>query len=174
MIVTPCPACYRMFTQIFPEELGKKLKPNVLHTSQFFLKLIKEGRLVPKNKVGMKIMYHDPCELGRHSGIYDEPRELISSIPGLEIFRPRFEREKSVCCGGGGLLPAFFASLSAKIAARKIEEEDRVPEDLDAIVAGCPQCISNIRMGLPYLKNKDLRNLKVINLAQLIEMSIKR
>jgi len=174
-IITPCPACYRMFNQIYPEEFGKSLKSEVLHTSQFFLKLMKEGRLAPKKEVSMKIMYHDPCELGRHSGIYDEPRELISMIPGINLFKQRYEREKAVCCGGGGLLSAFFPSLAAKVATRKLEEEDRVPEDLEAIVTGCPQCISNIRAGIRYLKNRQLRkNLKVINMAQLIEMSLKR
>ncbi len=173
LIVTPCPACYRMFKQIYPEELGKNLRPEVLHTSQFFLRLLKEGKLAPKKEVRMKIMYHDPCELGRHSGVYDEPREILSFIPGIEIFRQRYEREKAICCGGGGLLSAFFPSLAAKIATRKLEEEDRVPEDLDAIVTGCPQCISNLRAGIRYLRNKQLRtNLKVINMAQLIEMSL--
>jgi len=175
MIVTPCPACYRMFNQIYPEELGKNLRPEVLHTSQFFLRLMKEGKLAPRKEVNMKIMYHDPCELGRHSGVYDEPRELISLIPGLDLFKQRYEREKAICCGGGGLLSAFFPSLAAKVATRKLEEEDRVPDDLEAIVTGCPQCISNIRAGIRYLKNKQLRmNLKVINMAQLIEMSLGR
>lgn len=172
LVVTPCPACYRMFKQILPEELGINLKPEVLHTSQFFLKLAKEGKLSFRNEVNMKIMYHDPCELGRHSSIYDEPRELISLVPGINVFKPRYEKEKAVCCGGGGLLPAFSPSLAAKVATRKLEEEDRVPEDLDAIVTGCPQCISNIRAGARYLKSKKLRDIKVINMAQLIEMSV--
>ncbi|RLG40135.1 MAG: hypothetical protein DRO05_07095 [Thermoproteota archaeon] len=172
MIVTPCPACYRMFKHIYPEELGRNLGPEVLHTSQFFLNLIKEGKLSLRREVKMKIMYHDPCELGRHSGIYEEPRQILSRIPGLEIFRPRYEREKAVCCGGGGLLSAFSPSLAAKIAARKLQEEDRVPEDLDAIVTGCPQCISNLRAGIRFLKSKELREIKVMNIAQLIELSL--
>lgn len=174
-LVTPCPACYRMFKQIFPEEIGVKVGPEVLHTSQFFLRLIREGRLKLAKEVNMKVMYHDPCELGRHSGVYEEPRELISLIPGIKIFNPRYERENAICCGGGGLLPAFSPSIAAKAAARKLEEEDRIPEDLEAVVTCCPQCISNLRAGIRYLNNKKLRdNLRVMNLAQLIQISILR
>ena len=173
LVITPCPACFRMFSQFYPT-LGAKT-PEIMHVSQFLHKLMQEKRIDASElkPVKLKVMYHDPCELGRHMGVYEEPRKILAEIPGLSLYEQRFVREKSVCCGGGSLLPVYTSSLSAMVAARKLLEEDRIPEDLDAIVTTCPQCILNIRQGIRWISEEKPINVRVYNLAQILDMSLR-
>ncbi len=173
LLITACPACLRAFKEVYGKYLGLRL-PKVLHITQFLVEKVEEGvltrnRLKPLN---LKVMYHDPCELGRGMGIYEEPRRLLSLVPNLRLFEQRFTREASACCGGGGLLPAFFPSLAVMAAARKLTREDQVPEDLDAIVTTCPQCILNMRRGLEMWVEGDLEDLQVLSLTQILDMSL--
>ena len=67
--------------------------------------MLAKQRLVPIKELNKKVAYHDPCALGRKNGVYDEPREVLKSIPGLELVEiPNFNRENSICCGGGKVL----------------------------------------------------------------------
>ena len=171
LVVTSCPACLRSFKEIYQDRLHLVLPP-VLHFSQF---LANKG-IITSNQlkaVDMKIMYHDPCELGRELGIYEEPRKLLSLVPGLRLFEQRFTREASACCGGGGLLPAFSPSLATMAAARKLTQEDKVPGDLDAVVTTCPQCILNMRKGLNmWVEEDSLKKLQILDLAQILDRAL--
>lgn len=171
LIVVPCPACLRAFKEIYEERMGLRL-PRVLHLTQFLVEVLRE-RPIEFREVKMKVMYHDPCELGRRMGIYDEPRALLKLIPGLEIFEQRFTRERSACCGGGGLLTAVAPSIASMAAARKLVEEDRISGELDAIVTACPQCILNMRRGLElWVEDENLRGIKVLDIAQILDMAL--
>jgi Fe-S oxidoreductase len=171
LVVTSCPACLRSFKEIYQDRLHLVLPP-VLHLSQFLVDkgVITNNQLKP---VDMKVMYHDPCELGRELGIYEEPRKLLSLVPGIRLFEQRFVREASACCGGGGLLPAFSPSLATMAAARKLTQEDKVPEDLDAVVTTCPQCILNMRKGLNmWVEEDSLKDLRILDLAQILDKAL--
>ncbi|KON30270.1 hypothetical protein AC482_04370 [miscellaneous Crenarchaeota group-15 archaeon DG-45] len=173
-VVTACPACFRMLGSIYPDELGVRT-PKVLHLTQFLNEKADEGVLAASRfrPLDMTVMYHDPCELGRHEGVYDEPRRLLSLVPGLRLFEPRFTREEAACCGGGGLLPAFSPSLASMIGARKLAFEDRVPEGVDAVVTACPQCTLNMRRGLElWAEDVGLGNLRILDLAQLLDEAL--
>jgi Fe-S oxidoreductase len=74
----------------------------VVHMSQYLLELISDGRLELKGEYTKKVTYHDPCYLGRHNEIYDEPREALKRVPGLELSEMPDCRVDSLCCGGGG------------------------------------------------------------------------
>jgi len=172
-VVAPCPACFRMFREFYPK-LGFK-PPEVLHSTQFLHALLQNGVLSTDRlkQVRMKVMYHDPCELGRHSGVYEEPRELLSAVPGVTFYEPRFTRERAACCGGGGLLPLYFPTLSVMVASRKLLKEDEIPSDLDAIVTSCPQCILNLRRGVEWIGNEKPLNVKVLSVSQLLERALR-
>jgi Fe-S oxidoreductase len=171
LIVTPCPACYRAFKEFCPELAKSKRSLNVMHITQFYSGLIDRKILNPSDlrPVRIKVMYHDPCELGRHSNIYEEPRRVLNLIPDLDIYDPRYSRNLSACCGGGGLVSAYFPTLATMAAARKILEEDQAPADLQAIVTECPQCISNLQQAWIEGDNPDI---KLYNLAKLLNMAL--
>jgi len=170
-VVTPCPACYRAFNEFYPSLLGRELPFRVLHITQYYCELIDKGFLKPSElkPLKMKVMYHDPCELGRHSNIFEEPRRVLNLIPDLTLYEPRFTRNLSACCGGGGLLSAYFPTLSVMAASRKILEEDRVPRDLQAIVTECPQCVNNLQQA--WNGGKPL-GIKIYNIAKILNMAL--
>ncbi|PIU23656.1 MAG: Fe-S oxidoreductase, partial [Chloroflexi bacterium CG08_land_8_20_14_0_20_45_12] len=98
-IVVSSPHCYHAFKNEYPE-LGGKFQ--VLHITQYLVSLIDQGKLRFSKEIKKKVIYSDPCYLGRHNSIYDEPRKLLQSIPGLELVEFPDSREEALCCGGGG------------------------------------------------------------------------
>jgi Fe-S oxidoreductase len=98
-IIVTSPHCYGTFKSEYPA-LGGDF--NVVHLVQYLSRLVDEGQLSFKKPFAKKVVYHDPCYLGRHNGIYDEPRRVLGSIPGLTLLDEMNARENSLCCGGGG------------------------------------------------------------------------
>ena len=90
----------------------------------------------------MKVTYHDPCDLGRASGVYEAPREILQAIPGVELVEMEGNREQCKCCGGGGDLEMVRPDLSAAMAQAKIEEIKATGADM--VITACQQCIRTI------------------------------
>ncbi|MBU0996255.1 MAG: (Fe-S)-binding protein [Proteobacteria bacterium] len=162
LIVTPCSDCYYTFKYLYPKN-GIDLGVKVLHTTEYVDSLIKNGSLQLRNKVPMKVTYHDPCHLGRRGeiykagwegdnklfrpvrfkqngclGIYDPPRDIIKSIPGVELIEMERIREYSWCCGAGGGVYEAFPEFAKWTAAERIEEAKST--GAEAIVTACPWC----------------------------------
>jgi len=116
-ILTACPHCYNTLANEYPDFGGTY---DVVHHSEFLARLIAEGRLEPTNRVEAKIAYHDSCYLGRYNDIYDSPRAVLESIPGVELVEVEASRDRGMCCGAGG--------------AQKFKEEE--PGDERVSVAG--------------------------------------
>jgi len=98
-IVTHCPHCYNTIKNNYPQFGGHY---RVLHHSEFILELIKSGKLQPKAANALKVTFHDPCYLGRYNSIYNAPRDVITSIPGLKLVEMKNNRARAFCCGAGG------------------------------------------------------------------------
>ena len=161
-LVTSCPSCYHMWNHVYPEKIkGTKMNFKVLHAVQYLYMLVEEGR-IRLNPVNKKVTYHDPCDLGRNSGIYDEPRKLIKSIPGVEFIELENSREYTTCCGGGGNVESTDAGLSANIAAIKACEIIKTGADI--VVTSCQQCVRTITTALKKEKSK----IKTMDLIQLV------
>ncbi len=168
-IVTLCPACLRAFKEFYPKYFGFKLR-GTLHFTQYFLRELRGKTSLSLNQ-RMKVMSYDPCELARHLNIFDEPRRVISGILGVELYSQKYQKRQATCCGGGGLLPLFFPSLSYEIAVRKLFTEDRLPSHVNAIVTDCPSCIRNLRNALRNVGG-DRRKTRVINTGQLLKLCL--
>ena len=135
MAVFTCPSCYHTWKHIYGADI------TLLHASQMLLELIKEDRL-PLKEVKRTVTYHDSCDLGRNSGVYEEPREVIRSIPGLRLVELPQNRQFSVCCGGGGNLEMVDPELSGRVAQMKLGEIQKTGADM--VVSSCQQCLRTI------------------------------
>lgn len=165
-VITSCAGCYRCFKEEYPKLMGEEYQLNVVHTVELLSELIDAGKLQFKTKKGEameKVTYHDPCELGREMGIYDQPRTTIRSIPGIELVEMVRNRANAWCCGGGGGLKGFKPEMSIEIAA-----QDRIPEALATgakrVISACPSCISNINDGVAAT-GSDLRAIDITELV---------
>ncbi|MBW1996135.1 MAG: (Fe-S)-binding protein [Deltaproteobacteria bacterium] len=90
----------------------------------------------------MTVTYHDPCDLGRNSGVYEEPRYVLQAIPGLTLIELPHNRQLSMCCGGGGNVEMVNPELSAKVAQMKIDEIKSTGAEM--VVSACQQCLRTI------------------------------
>lgn len=160
-IIFACPSCYQMWREYYPSEF------EIVHASQFLMEMVKEKRL-PLQELPMTVTYHDPCDLGRGARVYEEPREVIRSIPGIKLVEFTQNRENCQCCGGGGNLEMIDANLSAEIAKRKIE--DAQSTGAQAIITSCQQCV---RTMTTYVKRNKVP-IEVLDITQLIQRAFKR
>lgn len=136
-IVTTSPHSYHTIKNEYPE-LGGNFE--VIHYSRLLTELIKEGRLKPTKELNKKVTYHDPCYLGRHNDIYDEPREVLHSIPGIELIEMPRSRENSLCCGGGGGGIWMETKKGERFADIRLEEA--IETGASVLAIACPYCMS--------------------------------
>jgi heterodisulfide reductase subunit D len=104
--------------------------------------------------------------LGRHAGIYEEPRKILQSIEGLTFLELDKNREFTTCCGGGGGLPSLKPDMALDVAGAKLKREI-VPLNVDALVTSCPMCVMNFK----YASIKKKIPMKVYDLSEIVAMS---
>ena len=164
-ILTQSPHCYHTFKSEYPE-FG--LEFEVVHYTQYLARLIEEGSLKLTKELNKRVAYHDPCYLGRHNNIYDEPRQVLKSIPGLELIELPDSREDSLCCGGGGGRIWMETVKEERFADIRIEQTLEVGADVLAIA--CPYCTLNLEDSLLTMGKGDV--LQVVDIAQLVAEAI--
>lgn len=143
-VVTSCPGCYMALSKVYPSMFGD-LGFEVVQASRFLGELIDKGALKPGDKAGGKVFYHDPCHLTRGAGIYQEPRDVLSKVPGTVLMNP--EPEGSGCCGFGGGMRVNHPDESIG-TARKEHCKVRA-ESGDIIITNCAGCRQNLIEGRP-------------------------
>jgi len=161
-IVTSCAGCI----STLKEEYADKLNCEVLHTVEYLDRLISQGKLKPKNKVDLKVTYHDPCHLGRYCGIYDPPRRVLEAIPGLKLLEMERIREDSYCCAAGGGVRTAYPEFAAWAAGKRLDEA-KVTTGCDVVVTACPFCEENLTNAAGPL------DMKVVDVNQLLWDSLK-
>lgn len=135
-LITGCASCYHVWKHDYQEELGD-YQLEILHNTEYLARLVKEGRL-ELNELDEVVAYHDPCDLGRNSGVYEAPREIIAAIPGVKMVELYHNRADSLCCGGGGNLQSVDAELAEQIARLRVEEIKASGATI--LVSACQQC----------------------------------
>ena len=135
-VVFACPSCYHTWMEQYKNDI------EIFHSTQFIKRLIDEGKIRFKETT-TKVTYHDPCDLGRVSGVYEAPREILRAIPGVELVEMEENREQCKCCGGGGDLEMVRPDLSALMAQAKIEEIQATGADM--VITACQQCVRTIQ-----------------------------
>ncbi|MCL6611424.1 MAG: (Fe-S)-binding protein [Peptococcaceae bacterium] len=136
-ILVSSPHCYHTFKNEYP---GFGVNFEVVHVSRLLFDLVNDGRLRITGEYGKKVTYHDPCYLGRHNGIYDEPRGVLGKIPGLELVEMPESREDSLCCGMGGGRVWMETSKSERFSNLRLEQA--VGTGAEVLVTSCPYCIT--------------------------------
>jgi Fe-S oxidoreductase len=137
-ILVSSPHCYHTFKNEYAQF---KVNFEVVHMTQFLVELIKQGRLKISGKMNKKITYHDPCYLGRHNGIYNEPREVLKNIPGMTLNEMADVRESSFCCGGGGGGIWMDRKKGERFSDLRMQQALDTKSEL--LVTACPYCIIN-------------------------------
>jgi Fe-S oxidoreductase len=161
-IITSCPACYKTFHKDYKEVLGEEWDIEAEHVTQTIDKALEKEKLKINNGKGGKLTYHDPCHLGRHSGIYEEPRRILEKL-GYEIVEMESNREDAFCCGGGGGVRSNFPELSNAITKDVLEEAMKTKTTV--LVTTCPMCDACFLQGAEKSK---------MNIKELSELIIER
>jgi Fe-S oxidoreductase len=145
-ILVSSPHCYHTLKNEYPEFM---VNFEVVHISQLLAELIQEGRLELAGEYGKRVTYHDPCYLGRHNGVYDEPREVLRSVPGVELIEMGASRQDSLCCGGGGGRIWMETPKEERFSDLRVREANEAGAEV--LATSCPYCITNFeesRLGL--------------------------
>ncbi|XRH75561.1 MAG: (Fe-S)-binding protein [Candidatus Methanosuratincola verstraetei] len=140
-VVTACPGCFRTMASEYPIIAGQ-VPFRVRHISQFLMERRSslEGKF---RRTDVKACYHDPCHLGRHMGVYEEPRDLIRMVPGVELAEMRDNRSKALCCGSGGGVRSAYPELSREVA--RSVAGGQVPDGVKLLITACPFCNYNFK-----------------------------
>lgn len=170
LVVTPCAGCYKTLSHHYPEH-GIEHGLEVLHLVEYLAKLVKDGDIEFKKSFDQKVAYHDPCDIGRHLGIYDPPREVLRAVPGLELVEFPTNRNMASCCGGGGALKMVDLDLSKDIAYRRILEAISVGADV--VVSACPACKANLKLAADRARKEKVGKLKVMDVTEVVYRSVK-
>ncbi len=161
-IITFCPHCYNTLKNEYPAYGGNY---KVYHHSQYLNMLINNGKLKIKKNANNKISisYHDSCYLGRYNDEYKAPREIINSIPTLQILEPKRNRDKGLCCGAGGGQMFMEETQGKRVNIERTEE--LISSNPNQIAVNCPFCMTMISDGV---KTLDRENIKIKDIAELL------
>jgi heterodisulfide reductase subunit D len=166
-VVLTCPTCALMFKKYYPQWLKRALPFEVLHVTEFLERLNDQGKLkLDAGSDPKTATYHDPCHLGRGQNIYEAPRRILQSIKGIQLSELSRIRENSFCCGGGGLVPIGFPSLSDQLAEQRASEVKATGADL--LVSSCPACKENLKIAAKKTK----KGAEVLDITELVDRSL--
>ena len=169
-IVVTCAHCFNALGNEYPQ-LGGVYE--VLHHTQLLSRLVAEGRLVPAHPVDAAVTYHDPCYLGRHNRVFDPPRDILGSVPGMRLTEMPRHRETSFCCGAGGARMWMEETIGTRINETRTDEA--IGTGADVIAAACPYCIVMLTDGTATRKQqgKAPEELQVVDVSQLLLRSVR-
>jgi len=164
-IVTIDPHAYNTFKNEYPD-FG--LEAEVYHHTELLAKLVEEGRLVPKYEVNETITFHDSCYLGRYNEVYEQPRKILRSIPGVKLVEMERNRETGMCCGAGGGLMWMEETAGTRINVARTEQALAVNPTV--ISSGCPYCLTMLSDGTKAKEVED--QIGTYDIAELLARSV--
>ncbi len=165
-LISSCAGCFKTIKGDYPK-VGK-MNFEVLHTVEFLRRLYEDHKLTFTTPVEKLVTYHDPCHLGRASGVYDDPRFIMDRIPGLELIEMPRTREYSRCCGAGGGLKSGYPDIQNRMAQRRVKEAEET--GAEELVSACPFCYQGLKVGITALDSP----LVMRDISYLVEASLKK
>lgn len=165
-IVTACPHTFNTLKNEYPEFGLEGVE--ITHHTQVLDKLIQEGKLNPRHEVKERITYHDSCYLGRYNNVYDEPRNILKAIPGVEMAEMKRSRENGMCCGAGGGMMWLEETSGKRVNLARTEQALEVNPTV--ISSACPYCLTMMEDGT---KMKEVEErVKAKDIAEILEQSV--
>ncbi len=164
-IIASCPHCFNTIKNEYPA-LGGNYE--VIHHAQLLEHLVKSGRLTPGSGYSGKVTYHDPCYLGRHNRVIQEPRTVLSAIPGVEQVEMRRCKERGFCCGAGGARMWLEENIGKRVNMERTEEA--LGTGADVVSTACPYCMIMLDDAVRAHDKQD--DVRVLDLSQLVEESL--
>ncbi len=168
-IIASCPHCVNSLANEYPS-LGGNYE--VIHHSQVLDKLVSERKLSPVAPVQATVTYHDPCYLGRHNSVYDEPRSVLNSVPGVKTIEMHKHRSKGFCCGAGGSRMWLEESIGKRINMERTDQA--LTTGADMVSTACPYCMIMLDDGLKQRQAEGTapEGMRVLDVSQILERSI--
>jgi len=160
-VVFACPTCYQMWREFYPPEF------QLIHSTEMLYDLIQQKK-ISLTELPMTVTYHDPCDLGRGGGVFEAPREVIHSIPGVKLVELSSNRENCLCCGGGGSLEMFDPKLAAEIAKHKVDQI--LETGAQAVITACQQCV---RTMTTHVRRNNI-GIEVLDLTELVHRAMEK
>jgi Fe-S oxidoreductase len=161
-VVTNCPHGLHAFKNRYNQT---NFEPQ--HHTQLLAKVIEDKRLTFSKEVNKKVIYHDPCFLGKQNGIYDDPRKVIESIPGVELLEFERSRERSLCCEGGG------GRMWMDIPGQRLAEtrvRDAMAANAEILAVACPFCLLTIEDAVKTTGNEG--KIQIMDIAELVAQAL--
>jgi Fe-S oxidoreductase len=168
-VVASCPHCFNSIAREYPG-LGSDFE--VYHHTQVLEKLLEGGSLKPATRVEQTVTYHDPCYLGRHNGVYDEPRGVLGHVPGVQLTEMHRCRNKGFCCGAGGARMWLEEKIGTRINVNRTDEA--LGTGADVISTACPYCLIMLDDATKGRQAEGTvpESVRVLDVAQLLEQSV--
>ena len=164
-ILTTCPHCFTNLKNEYPQFGGNF---EVIHQTEFLYNLLKHRKLKLKRIDPITVTYHDSCYLGRYNQIYEIPRRILTSIPGVRLKEMDRSRSRSFCCGGGGGRMWMEEHIGKRINETRIEQALELKPDV--VATACPYCLTMLSDGLKAKKMEE--SVKALDIAELLEKSL--
>lgn len=163
-IIASCPHCFNTIANEYPA-LGGNYR--VVHHSQLLDELARTKQLVPGNGFPATVTYHDPCYLGRHNRVFDQPRSVLDAVPGVKQIEMRRCREKGFCCGAGGARMWLEENIGKRINLERADEA--LSTGADVVSTACPYCLIMLDDAVKERHEED--RVRVLDLSQIVEES---
>jgi Fe-S oxidoreductase len=160
-ILVSSPHCYHTFKNEYAEFM---VNFEVVHMAQYLAELIESGRLELRGEYPKKVTYHDPCYLGRHNGVYEQPRAVLQKVGGLELAEMADAYEDSLCCGGGGGRIWMETVKGERFSDLRLAQA--VGVGAEVLATSCPYCITHFEESRIALK--DSESIEIMDIAEII------